>query len=83
MRPQKDVYIKAAKIYDDMLESYRNLEDDAKDIQAYDIFFNSALKLAKLSLPNPFCDLSGLMFSGDVVVRPSATNKVITSVLEE
>lgn len=83
MRPQKDVYIHAAKSYDDMLEAYRDFRDDARDIQAYDAFFAAAMRLAQIGLPNPFYDLDGMTFVGDVVVRPSETNRVITSVLEE
>ena len=82
MRPSKDVYIQAAKLYDDMLESYRNFQFENKYIEDYDRFLQAATSLADLNLPNPFADLDGMTFYGNAPVRPSVTSNVVTSVME-
>ena len=43
-----DKYILAAKLYDDMLENYRNFKDEFTDIESADRFLEAAQLLAKL-----------------------------------
>lgn len=76
-----DKYILAAKLYDDMLENYRNFKDEFTDIESADRFLEAAQLLAKLQLPNPFADLSGMSFTMNAATKPSG-GKHITAVIE-
>ena len=77
-----DKCILAAKLYDDMLENYRNFQDDQCDIDSYDRFLEAARNLSHLGLPNPFADLSGMSFHMNAAIKPTK-GKIITAVLEE
>lgn len=73
----------AAKLYDDMLENYRNFCSDMKDIEAADAFLDAAMLLCDLNMKNPFADLEGYVFQKNSAIKPSKTAKVVTAVLEE
>ena len=43
-------------LYDDMLENYRNIMDDPRDIESADRLLDAVMSLCALGLPNPFKD---------------------------
>lgn len=69
----------AAKLFDDMIENYRNVVDDPEDLEQADRFLDAAIALCELEIPNPFADLR---LTVNAAVKPSDTDRLITGVAE-
>ena len=66
-------------LYDDMLENYRNIMDDPRDIESADRLLDAVMSLCALGLPNPFRDEGQL----NAAIRPTINDTLITGVYEK